>query len=198
MTHSGKTNPLHHFLSKFEILNETEIEYFCSFFKTIHVKKRQYIVQPNFVARSRYYVQQGALRSFVTGEEGSEHTISFAIEDWWITDYNSYIFQQPATMFVVAVEDSILLQIDFESEQQLKKENHRFDTVFRIMAERGLAFYQRRLIDNLTLSAEERYTHFSLKYPHIVQRFPQYAIASYLNMTTEFLSKIRNQKTNRK
>ncbi len=198
MTHSGKANPLHHFLSKFEILNETEIEYFCSFFKTIHVKKRQYIVQPNFVARSRYYVQQGALRSFVTGEEGSEHTISFAIEDWWITDYNSYIFQQPATMFVVAVEDSILLQIDFESEQQLKKENHRFDTVFRIMAERGLAFYQRRLIDNLTLSAEERYTHFSLKYPHIVQRFPQYAIASYLNMTTEFLSKIRNQKTNRK
>lgn len=101
-------------------------------------------------------------------------------------------------MFVVAVEDSILLQIDFESERQLKKENHRFDTVFRIMAERGLAFYQRRLIDNLTLSAEERYTHFSLKYPHIVQRFPQYAIASYLNMTTEFLSKIRNQKTNRK
>lgn len=198
MIHSGKANPLHHFLSKFEILNETEIEYFCSFFKTIHVKKRQYIVQPNFVARSRYYVQQGALRSFVTGEEGSEHTISFAIEDWWITDYNSYIFQQPATMFVVAVEDSILLQIDFESEQQLKKENHRFDTVFRIMAERGLAFYQRRLIDNLTLSAEERYTHFSLKYPHIVQRFPQYAIASYLNMTTEFLSKIRNQKTNRK
>lgn len=198
MTTSGQTAQLHDFLTRFGLLDQSEIEYFISYFKTINVRKRQFIVQPNFIARNRYYVHKGALRSFVTGEEGSEHTISFAIEDWWITDYNSYIFQQPATMFVTAVEDSTLLQIDFESEQQLKKENLRFDTVFRIMAERGLAFYQRRLIDNLTLSAEERYNHFSLKYPHIVQRFPQYAIASYLNMTTEFLSKIRNQKTNRK
>lgn len=71
---------------------------------------------------------QGAFRAYVVADEGQEHTITFAIDDWWITDYNSYIFQQPATMFVVALEDSIILQLDYEKEQELKLQNHKFET----------------------------------------------------------------------
>ena len=134
----------------------------------------------------------------VRADEGQEHTITFAIDDWWITDYNSYIFQQPATMFVVALEDSIILQLDYEKEQELKLQNHKFETFFRIMAERGLAAQQRRIISNLTQTAEERYETFSNKYPQIVQRVPQYALASYLGMTTEFLSRIRNKRVSKK
>jgi CRP-like cAMP-binding protein len=185
-------------LAKYNLLTDEEIHRFAREFQEVNIRKRQYIVQPGFVARHRNFVAKGAFRSFVVGDQGSDHTISFAIEDWWITDYNSYVFQQPATLFVMALEDSVILQVDYESEQKLKRENHACETIFRIMAERGLAFYQRRLIDNLTLSAEERYEHFLYKYPQIVQRMPQYALASYLNMTTEFLSKIRNQKASRK
>lgn len=141
---------------------------------------------------------QGAFRAYVVADEGQEHTITFAIDDWWITDYNSYIFQQPATMFVVALEDSIILQLDYEKEQELKLQNHKFETFFRIMAERGLAAQQRRIISNLTQTAEERYETFSNKYPQIVQRVPQYALASYLGMTTEFLSRIRNKRVSKK
>jgi len=186
------------YLQKFNLLNEEEIEQFVQAFKEQKVKKRQFIVQPNFTARTRNYVVEGAFRSYVVGDNGSDSTISFAIEDWWITDYNSYIYQQPATMFVVALEDSTILQLDFESEQLLKKSNHRFETIFRIMAERGLAFQQRRMISNLTQTAEERYDHFLEKYPQVAQRLPQYALASFLGMTTEFLSKIRNNKVRRK
>ena len=141
---------------------------------------------------------KGAFRAYVVADEGQEHTITFAIDDWWITDYNSYIFQQPATMFVVALEDSIILQLDYEKEQELKLQNHKFETFFRIMAERGLAAQQRRIISNLTQTAEERYETFSNKYPQIVQRVPQYALASYLGMTTEFLSRIRNKRVSKK
>lgn len=141
---------------------------------------------------------QGAFRAYFVADEGQEHTITFAIDDWWITDYNSYIFQQPATMFVVALEDSIILQLDYEKEQELKLQNHKFETFFRIMAERGLAAQQRRIISNLTQTAEERYETFSNKYPQIVQRVPQYALASYLGMTTEFLSRIRNKRVSKK
>jgi len=171
---------------------------FAGAFREMKVKKRQFIIQPTFPANHRNYVVSGALRAYVVGEEGSEHTISFAVEDWWITDYNSYIYQQPATMFVVALEDSVVLQIDYEHEQILKQTNHRFESLFRQMAERGLAFQQRRLIANLTLSAEERYDHFLQHYPQIARRVPQYALASYLGMTTEFLSKIRNNKVRKK
>ena len=179
-------------------LTESEIEEFVISFKEAKIKKRQFIVQPNFTAQYRHFVIDGSLRAYVVGDNGSDHTISFAVEDWWITDYNSYISQQPATMFVVALEDSTILRIDFENEKKLKQSNHKFETIFRVMAERGLAFQQRRMISNLTLSAEERYDDFLAKYAHIVQRLPQYAVASYLGMTTEFLSKIRNNKVHKK
>ena len=102
---------------------------------------------------------------------------------------------QPATMFVIALEDSIILQLDYDKEQDLKKSNHKFETFFRSIAERGLAFQQRRIVSNLTQTAEKRYENFISQYPQIVKRVPQYALASYLGMTTEFLSRIRNKKS---
>jgi CRP-like cAMP-binding protein len=167
---------------------------FSQAFTEAKIKKRQMIVQPRFTARHRHYVVQGAFRAYVIDERGQDHTIAFAIDDWWISDYNSYILQQPATMFVVALEDSTILQIDYEAEHQLKQTNHLFESFFRIRAERTAAFMQQRIISNLTQTAEERYERFLANYPSIVQRVPQYALASYLGMTTEFLSRIRNKK----
>lgn len=188
------TDKITSYIDQLVKLTEEEKAIFSACFKEVKIKKRQFIVQPNFTAKHRNYVLQGAFRAYVLAEEGQDHTITFAIEDWWITDYNSYIFQQPATMFVVALEDSIILQIDFEKEQELKLQNHKFETFFRMVAERGLAFQQRRIISNLIHTAEERYDNFVSKYPLIVQRVPQYALASYLGMTTEFLSRIRNKR----
>jgi len=179
-------------------LTEAEALSFSEAFREVKIKKRQFIVQPDFVVKNRNYVVKGAFRAYVVDDKGQDSTIAFAIEDWWITDYNSYILQQPATMFVVALEDSIIIQIPFEKEQALKQMNHQFETFFRIRAERTAAFMQQRIIANLTLTAEQRYENFIQKYPQIVQRVPQYALASYLGMTTEFLSRIRNKKAGSK
>lgn len=192
------TTAIINYIERFVTLTAAEREMVLSCFKEVKVKKRQLIVQPEFTARHRYYVLKGAFRAYIVADEGQDHTISFAIDDWWITDYNSYIFQQPATLFVVALEDSTVLQLDYASEQQLKQQDHKFETFFRIMAERGLAFQQRRIISNLTQTAEERYLNFVAAYPQIVQRVPQYALASYLGMTTEFLSRIRNNRVSKK
>ena len=179
-------------------LSEDEMKTFISTFRLKKVRKRQFIIQPEFTATYRNYVLNGALRAYVVNDEGQERTIQFAIEDWWITDYNSYIYQKPATMFVMAVEESTLLQIDYDSEQELKRSNPNFEIFFRIMAERSTAYMQRRVIENITLTAKERYERFLAKYPDFSQRFPQYTIASYLGMTTEFLSRIRNNRVNKK
>ncbi|QMW02249.1 Crp/Fnr family transcriptional regulator [Spirosoma foliorum] len=179
-------------------LTDEELQELLAAFKLKKVKKKQFIIQPDFVATHRSYVLQGALRSYVVDQSGAEHTIQFALEDWWISDYNSYLYQKPATLFVVALEDSTLVQIDYENEQRLKAANHKFETFFRIGAERTAAYHQRRIISALTRTAEERYTDFLEAYPTAAQRLPQYAIASYLGMTTEFLSKIRHDKVKRK
>ncbi|WP_158796920.1 Crp/Fnr family transcriptional regulator [Pedobacter sp. L105] len=179
-------------------LTEEELTEFTAAFKLKKLKKKQFIIQPDFIAQYRSYVVEGALRSYVIGQDGVDHTINFAIEDWWVSDLNSYLYQKPATMFVVAIEDSTVLQIEYENEQRLKQANHKFETFFRIAAERTAAFHQRRIISALTRTAEERYNDFLLVYPSVAQRLPQYAIASYLGMTTEFLSKIRNHKVRKK
>ncbi len=186
------------YINRYVSLTDEEAEQFSAAFREVKVRKRQFIVQPNFTVKHRHFVLQGAFRAYVVGDEGQDHTIAFAIEDWWITDYNSYILQKPATMFVVALEDSTILEITYEKEQQLKLDNHKFETFFRIRAERTAAFMQQRIISNLTQTAEERFENFAEKYPLIVQRVPQYALASYLGMTTEFLSRIRNKRTHKK
>jgi len=174
-----------------------ELDEFCATFKPVKVKKRQFIVQPEFVAKHRYYVVQGSFRAYVVSDEGQEHTIQFAIDDWWISDYNSYIFQQPASMFIMALEDSLILQITHEAEQHLKQGKHVFETFFRILAEGTAAYMARRVITNLTKTAEQRYELFLERYPAIVSKVPQYALASFLGMTTEYLSKLRNRRVSK-
>lgn len=186
------------YIRRFVSINDDEAIQFSSAFKEVRVKKRQFIIQPNFIVRHRNYVLEGAFRAYVVDDKGQDHTIAFAIEDWWISDYNSYILQKPATMFVVALEDSLILQIDHEKEQELKQANHKFETFFRIRAERTATSMQQRIISNLTETAEERYERFIEKYPSIAARVPQYALASFLGMTTEFLSRIRNKRMNKK
>jgi len=191
-------NKIVEYIRRYVSLTDEEAEQFSSAFREVKIRKRQFIVQPNFTVKHRHFVLKGAFRAYVVGDEGQDHTIAFAIEDWWITDYNSYILQKEATMFVVALEDSTILEITYEKEQQLKQANHKFETFFRIRAERTAAFMQQRIISNLTQTAEERFEGFVEKYPLIVQRVPQYALASYLGMTTEFLSRIRNKRTHKK
>lgn len=186
------------YINKFVPLTEEESAIFKSAFKKLQIKKRQFIIQPDFPVPYRYYVLSGALRAFIVTDEGQDHTISFAIDDWWITDYNGYLYRQNATMFVVALEDSIVLQMDFDKEQELKAMNGKFETFFRIIAERGLAYHQRRVITNLTRTAEQRYLDFITRYPLLAQRVPQYALASFLGMTAEYLSRLRKKTAKQK
>lgn len=182
-----------HILSRLS-LPDKEMEALLDAFMLKKIKKKQFIIQPDFTAKYRTYVVEGSFRSYVIGEDGIDHTIQFAVEDWWISDINSYIYQKPATMFVVALEDSIVLQIEHDSEQRLKEQFHKIETFFRVAAERTAAFHQRRIIASLTRTAEDRYNDFVETYPNLTQRLPQYALASYLGMTTQFLSQIRNNK----
>lgn len=179
-------------------LSPETMEQLVAAFQVVRVKRKQLIIQPGFVAEYRIYVLKGAFHSYVIDDKGNEHTIQFAIEDWWLSDYNSYIHQVPATQFVEALENSIVLQIDHQTEEKLKNASLELATLFRLMAEHTAAYLARRTISNLTQSAEERYNEFAARYPRVLQRLPQYVIASYLNMTREFLSKIRNAKVRKK
>ncbi|MBW4360629.1 Crp/Fnr family transcriptional regulator [Flavobacterium taihuense] len=183
------------YIANYIQLTTEDEEYFISLLRITKVKKKQCIVQPDFTCKYRSYVLKGAMRAYLVDNKAQTHTIAFAIEDWWISDLNSYMNQEPATLFVEALEDSILIQIDYNSEQLLLEKIPKFERFFRILAQRSFAFLQKRMLSNLSKTAEERYDEFIQKYPCIVKRVPQYALASYLGFSTVFLSKIRNKKT---
>lgn len=181
-------------ISRFIDLTEEEKNIFISHLGIVSVRKKQFIVQPGFVCQHRSFVAQGALQAYLFGNDGQQHTIALAIEDWWISDFTSYVNQEPATLFVGAIEESILIQLSYEKEQALYKQVPKFERFFRLSTERGSTSFQRRMLWSLSKTAEERYVELVQRYPQFLQRFPQYVIASYLGMTTQFLSKIRNFK----
>jgi CRP-like cAMP-binding protein len=183
------------YVAKYIQLTEEEESYFVSQLRIAKVKKKDFIVRPGYTCKSRSYVLKGAMRAYLVDNKGQSHTIAFAIEDWWISDMNSYLNQEPATLFVEALEDTTLIQFDYISEQRLLETIPKFERFFRIISQRSFAFLQKRMLSNLSKTAEERYDEFMQKYSAIAIRVPQYALASYLGFSTEFLSKIRNKKS---
>jgi CRP/FNR family transcriptional regulator len=184
--------PLVNNIKRYVALEPSDEAQFIKIVRKTRLKKRQFLVQPGFVCQSQSYVLQGALRSYFVNTDGQEHTLQFAVEDWFISDFNSYINQSPASIYVEALEDSVVLQIDYTNVEHLCATNPKFERFFRMVAQKSFAFSQKRILSNLGLSAEERYLEFADMYPKIVQRVPQYALASYLGMTPEFLSKLKS------
>ena len=184
-------------IKRYVVLTKDDEQQFTTIVKTQRVKKRQFIVQPNFICTNQTYVLKGAFRSYFVDKQGNEHTIQFAVEDWFISDFNSYITQTPASLFVEALEDGIIQQIGYDDVEKLCRTNPKFERFFRLVAQKSFAYAQRRVLSNLGKTAEERYLEFFNMYPHIVQRVPQYALASYLGMSAEFLSKIRKRITSK-
>lgn len=181
-------------ISRYVNLTTKEEERLTSIIKTSRVKKKQFIIQPGFVCQSRTYIVEGAFRVFYLDDDGKEHTVSIGVEDWFVTDFYSYINQTPALNFAEALEDSTIFQMRYEDIEPLCKEIHALSEYFRLTTEKAFAFSRRRVISNISKTAEERYDEYVEKYPHIVNRVPQYVLASYLGMSPEFLSKIRKQK----
>jgi CRP-like cAMP-binding protein len=157
--------------------------------------KGQFVVQNGDICRYENFVLSGCLKTFYIDNEGHEHIVMFAIEDWWTSDLGSFITQTPADLNVQCLEDSELIQISYGDLQQLFIEISKLERFFRIIIQKAFVAAQKRILNNLSLSAMDRYLQFREQYPTIEQRVPQYMVASYLGITKEFLSKIRAQLT---
>ncbi|MFY8186251.1 MAG: Crp/Fnr family transcriptional regulator [Bacteroidia bacterium] len=174
-------------------LNKKEKELFLSYLSTKKIRKRQYLVQEGEQSKYSAFVLSGCLRSYFIDANGFEHILQFAIEDWWIADMMSITTQRPGNLAIDALEDSEVMLLSRENQLKLFDECPKFERYFRIITENGMVSFQRRVLENISLPAAERYKNFAKRYPVMVQRLPQTQVASYLGITPEFLSKIRHQ-----
>lgn len=178
-------------LDKFISISDEEFASVICFFKVLEIKKKQDIVTMGEVCRSMYFVHKGCLRKYFINEKGIARTTEFAIENWWMTDTFAYERQIKTDFNIQAVENSVLLVIEFHSQLALLNKHPIMERYFRMIYQKAYAAAERRIRYLYEMSREELYIHFSNQYPWFIQRIPQYLIASFLGFTPEYLSEIR-------
>lgn len=181
-------------IAKHITLDDNEVAQFLKLLKKVKVPRRSMILTQGQLCNSIYFVDTGALRAFYLDVSGRESTIMFAIKDWWITDMYCFINVLPAMLTIDTIEDSIIYQLQKNDLEKLYLTVPKFERFFRILMQNAYIREQLRVIQNLSLTAEECFDIFLNKYPDVANKVKQKQIASYLGITPEFLSMIKRKK----
>ncbi|MBS1508942.1 MAG: Crp/Fnr family transcriptional regulator [Bacteroidetes bacterium] len=177
-------------------LDDEEIKWFSSLLEVRSFDKKDFVLQAGDICQYQNYVVSGCLKIYYTDNTGIEHTVKFAIEDWWAVDLQSFTTQTPAFYSIQALENTDVVRIGKTGYDALHERIPKFEKFSRLMFQNSYILLQNRMTQNLFEPAEEKYRHFSEKYPGLELRIPQKEIASYLGITPEFLSIIRRRRKN--
>jgi len=183
---------IQHITREIELL-DSEKEEFASILSEISLQKREFLIKPGQTVQNEYFVVEGCLRAYYLDEQGNKHIIQFAIEDWWISDFEAFFTNQPSRLYVEAIEDSKLLSLNRILLEELYRRIPKFERFFRLKTTSAFVSLRKRILSTLEKSNKERYLDFCETYPEIEKRVQNYHIANYLGMKPESLSRIRKE-----
>jgi CRP/FNR family transcriptional regulator len=181
-------------IRKFIDLNDNEAALISSKIILKKLKKKDFVLTPGKPCKANYFVVTGLMRLYFISKKEIEQITQFAIENWWITDYDSIDSKQPSHFYIQAIEDTLLLVLDQQTESELIAQIPVFEHYLRIVLQKAFTAAQRRMEMLHNMTDEERYRNFSTRFPYFNQRVPQYMVASYLGITPQFVSRIRAKK----
>ena len=180
-------------VSKYIALTEEEEFLFISMLDFRVVPKKTTMLREGEICRFEGYIQKGCVRIYYIDENGSEVTLCFAVEDWWVSDVGSFYEKRPSDFFIETLEDTEIYMFSLDNKERLLTGIPKFERIFRLLVQRNLSAIQRRLVKTISKSATERYLEFIKTHPSLPIRVPQYYIASYLGVSPEFISTIRKR-----
>ncbi|QAA81027.1 Crp/Fnr family transcriptional regulator [Aequorivita sp. H23M31] len=159
--------------------------------------KGEMLLREGEVCRHSFFVEEGLLRSYTLGEDGKEHLIQFAPENWFIVDRGSVYFKDTSEIYIEAIEDSKVVLLDKNFMDRATQLDENFRKFNEKLLHNHIRHIQQRLNLLLSASAENRYLSFIETYPDLLLRVPQWMIASYLGITPESLSRVRKELAHR-
>lgn len=174
-------------------LSADETAVFTALLKPRKLRRRQLLLEAGDTCDFLAFVDQGLLRSFMTDNQGIEHVMQFALEDFWIADLYSFLTRRPAQCTIEAVEESELLLLSYDNLEQLYDKAPVFERFFRLLMQNGYVAAQQRIMAAISASAVEQYQDLIRRYPTLEQRVTQHQIASFLGITPESLSRIKKR-----
>lgn len=161
-------------------------------FERITLSKNEYLLKERQICRHLYFLEKGALRGFYL-LDGKEITHWFAFENDFVTSFHSFITNEPAVENIQLMEGSILFAISKEQLTKLFNEHHEIERLVRIVYEKYYIRLEERYVNAQFKTAKELYENLLQQRPHILERVPLGYIASYLGISQETLSRIRNK-----
>lgn len=171
-------------------ISDEEFEYIKTFFTIKKARKHQYLIQEGENAKYEYLIMSGVFRVFYLDEDGKEHIVQFATENWWMSDYIAYFKQKQATTNVLCMEEGEVLCLTLQGREKLSADLHKMEHFFRAKLTNGYVALQQRIIALLSSSPQQRYEEFANLYPNLMQRIPKKYIAEYLGVSRETLSRL--------
>lgn len=187
-----KGNILKH-TQKYIQLSQDEQDFFLSLLEEKKLARKEYLLHEGDICERSAFVLSGCLRAYSIDENGVEHILQFAPQNWWITDMFSLLSSKPAHLNIDAIEDSEILLLSKSNQELLYEKVPKFERYFRILIQNSTVASRQRVLDNLELSAKERFAKFCNNYPSLINSIPQKQIAAYIGVTPEFLSKMKSE-----
>ena len=187
------TNLILQNISRHIELDRTETDFFISLLQTKKLKRKELLLKQGDICKTENFIVKGCLRTYTIDNNGFEHIVLFGIEDWWVGDLYSFLTQSPATYFIDALEDTVVIQITKANLDKLYERVPKFERFFRLILQNAFIAQQQRINQNLSFTAEQRYLDFINKYPQLEQRLTQKQISAYLGITPVFLSMLRKK-----
>ncbi|TQM21087.1 Crp/Fnr family transcriptional regulator [Chryseobacterium aquifrigidense] len=180
---------LAHHIKKTVEISENDLEKVMSFFVKETFRKKDFIISENDKVKHLYFIVSGLVKLSVLDSNANEHIISFAMEDWWESDYQAFYTQTKATQIMQCIEKTEVLKLSYNHYRHILKEIPIMSNFFLHKAVNGHISNQRRIVSLIALNARQKYEHFLKYYPLLLQRIPKTTLALYLGVSRETLSR---------
>lgn len=185
--------PLLQHLKQYIQLTEAEEQIIIDHLTPRTFKRGEFLTKEGEINRYTNYIVSGATRVYYIDQAGQEHVIQLGMKNWWTSDFSSFITQTKGILYTEALEKTEVLSFSYEHLQEVYRQVPAMERFFRLLIQKAYAAFQRRVLESLSMDAEQRYLAFRDMYPDMDQHLSQKHIASYLGMSAEFLSKIKKR-----
>ena len=184
---------LRQFLDQYIQLDENEFQTITDSMSEKFLRKKELLVRTTEICSKLVFFTEGFFRFYHYSGTGIEVTSDFYFGPAFVTSYTSFITNTPSNTFVQAMEDMKVLVLKKSDLEKLYSRYHKIDRVGRLIAEKIAIYYEQHLLSILNQTAEERYINLLNNNPLFIQKIPLQYIASYLGITQETLSRVRQK-----
>lgn len=180
------------FIGQFTNLTAEERDFVVKNIELETFEKKSFLVKEGQILNRSYLIMKGCVRQFYL-KNGEERTTKFYLEGDSIDQVVSGSQNTPSRFYLQCLEDCVFSVGESKAEKGVIEKFPKFETICRMASETKLAEATEEMSTFIISSPEERYLNLLENRPELIQRVPQFQLASYLGMKPESLSRIRKR-----